>query len=107
MREGESCSAAARLLKNHEADLRSALGFPSPSGNALSDLMKDIPLDQNAKMVLAHAVNEAEMDNSFYIYTDHLLRGMLRFPNERSRSHEGYSSRSKRKDGPCSCGQRS
>src|ERR1035441_7070892 len=48
------------------------------------DLMKDIPLDQNAKMVLAHAVNEAEMDNSFYIYTDHLLRGMLRFPYEAS-----------------------
>ncbi len=72
------------LLKDHEPDLRSALGIPSPSGKALSDLMKDIPLDQDAKMVLARAVNEAEMDNSFYVYTDHLLCGMLRFPNDAS-----------------------
>ena len=44
--------------------------------------MKDIPLDRNAKMVLAYAINEAELDYSFYIYADHLLRGVLRFPNE-------------------------
>jgi len=82
IREAESHSVAASFLKDHETNLRSTLGIPMPSGKALIDLMKDIPLDRNAKMVLADAINEAELDNSFYIYTDHLLRGVLRFPNE-------------------------
>jgi len=53
--------------------------------------MKDIPLDRNAKMVLAYAFNEAELDSSFYIYGDHLLRGVLRFPNEAAEALQSIS----------------
>lgn len=91
MREGDTRSAARRLLKGHETSLRSALGIPSPSGKELINLMKDMPLDQNSKMALAFAFNEAELDNSFYIYTDHLLRGILRFPNEASDALQSIS----------------
>ena len=82
VREAETRSVAASLLEGHEISIRSTLGIPLPSGKAPIDLMKDIPLDRNAKMVLAYAFNEAEVDNSYYIYTDHILRGVLRFPNE-------------------------
>jgi ATP-dependent Clp protease ATP-binding subunit ClpC len=82
MREAESHSVAASFLKGHEAEIRTALGIFLPRGKAPIDLMKNIPLDQNAKMVLTYAMNEAALDDSFYIYVDHLLRGILRFPNE-------------------------
>jgi ATP-dependent Clp protease ATP-binding subunit ClpC len=91
MRERESRSVAAGFLKDHETNLRSTLGIPTPCGKPLTDLMKDIPLDRHAKMVLAFAINEAELDNSFYIYTDHLLRGILRFPNEASDALQSIS----------------
>lgn len=82
MREAESRSVAASFLKGHETDIRSTLGIPLPRGKASIDLKKDVPLDRNAKMVLAYAIKEAELDESFYIYVDHLLFGLLRFPNE-------------------------
>lgn len=82
MREAESRSVGASFLKGHETDIRSTLGIPLPSGKASIDLKKDLPLDRNAKMVLAYAIEEAELDESFYIYVDHLLFGLLRFPNE-------------------------
>lgn len=91
MREGDSRSAAAGLLKGHETSLRSALGVPLPSGKELINLMKDMPLDQNAKMALAYANKEAQFDDSFYIYTDHLLRGVLCFPNEASSALQSIS----------------
>jgi ATP-dependent Clp protease ATP-binding subunit ClpC len=82
MREAESRSVAASFLKGHEANIRSALSIPSPSGKPQIDLKRDIPLDRNAKMVLAYAIKEAELDESFYVLVDHLLFGLLRFPNE-------------------------
>lgn len=91
IREGDSRSAAAGLLKGHATSLRSALDIPSPSGKELTNLMKDMPLDQNAKMALAYAVKEAQSDDSFYIYTDHLLRGVLCFPNEASDALQSIS----------------
>jgi len=91
IRERESHSVAADFLKDNETNLRSTLGVPLPCGKPVTDLMKDIPLDRNAKMTLAFAFNEAELDNSFYIYTDHLLRGILRFPNEASDALQSIS----------------
>ncbi|MGP8271212.1 MAG: Clp protease N-terminal domain-containing protein [Terracidiphilus sp.] len=91
IRERESHSIASDILNNHETNLRSTLGIPLPCGKPLTDLMKDIPLDRNAKMTLAYAANEAELDNSLYIYTDHLLRGILRFPNEASDALQSIS----------------
>lgn len=40
-----------------------------------------IALDDDSKKTLAYAAEEAERDRQFWIDTDHLLRGMLRFPN--------------------------
>jgi hypothetical protein len=41
-------------------------------------------LNDNSKMVLAYAAQEAGLDDSYTIDTDHLLRALLRFPNEAS-----------------------
>jgi len=84
IREGDPRSAAVRILRDRETDLRSALGVASPSGKPLADLMRDVPFDQKAKMALAFSTEEAELDKSFYIDTDDLLLGILRFPNEAS-----------------------
>lgn len=82
MREAGPRSVAVRDLKGHETVLRNALGFNPGSGKPLSDLMKDIPLDSDSKKALAYAAQEADKDDSYSIDTDHLLRGLLRFPNE-------------------------
>ena len=81
MREGERRSVAVGFLKDHEMDLRSTLGISAPSGRAPIDLMRQVPLDGDAKMALAYAAREADLDESFYIHSDHLLRGILNFPN--------------------------
>jgi hypothetical protein len=39
-------------------------------------------LDPDSKRALAYAVVEADRDRSYWIDTDHLLRGLLRFPNK-------------------------
>jgi len=46
--------------------------------------MKDMKLDSDSKKSLAYAAQEADKDDSYTIDTDHLLRGLLRFPNEAS-----------------------
>ena len=84
MREGESRSVAARILKDQGINLRSSLGFPLRNGKPLTDPMKDMPLDADSKKVLAYSLEEAELDNSFYVDANHVLRGILRFPNEAS-----------------------
>jgi hypothetical protein len=71
-------------LKDHEEHLRSVLDIPAHKGKAVWDLKKDIPLDQNAKVALAYAAKEADFDEEYWIDTDHLLRGILSFPNEAS-----------------------
>jgi hypothetical protein len=54
-------------------------------------LMREIPLNDNSKKVLAYAFEEAEMDQEYWIDTDHLLRGLLRFPNEATTALESIS----------------
>lgn len=44
----------------------------------------DIPLTRDSKIALAYTAQEADSDWSSAIETDHLLRGLLRFPNEAS-----------------------
>jgi len=59
--------------------------IPWPLGKASKYQRKaEIRLDNNSKMALAYAAEEADMDKLAYIDTDHLLRGLLRFPNETS-----------------------
>ena len=41
-----------------------------------------IELDVDAKRALAFAVLEADRDREYWIDSDHLLRGLLRFPNK-------------------------
>jgi len=82
-RDQGSRADSVGCLKDNSAQLRSELGIPQkpiipgkilPAGT--------IPLNNNSKMVLAYAAQEANVDDSYYIDTDHLLRGILRFPNE-------------------------
>lgn len=42
---------------------------------------KEIPLDDHAKMALAYAAMEANRSLQYWIDSDHLLRGLLRFDN--------------------------
>jgi len=70
-------------LKDKIPDLCALLGIQWPFGKATKDqLMTDIPLDNNSKMALAYAAQEADLDQEYSIDTDHLLRALLRFPNE-------------------------
>jgi len=41
-----------------------------------------LELDAEAKRALAYAVLEADRDRNYWIDSDHLLRGILRFPNK-------------------------
>jgi hypothetical protein len=71
-------------LKARDADLRSALGiapFPQPIERSLLDPKTAIPLDSDANKTLAYTAQEAGLDWEFWIDADHLLRGLLRFPN--------------------------
>ena len=82
-REKGSRADAVGSLKEHTAQLRSELRIPPPPrGTENGFRLKSIPLNNNSKMALAYAAQEARMDDSYYIDTDHLLRGILRFPNE-------------------------
>jgi ATP-dependent Clp protease ATP-binding subunit ClpC len=70
-------------LKSDETRIRSELGIPKPPKTAGKlPLAGSIPLNNNSKMLLAYAAQEADKDDSCSIDTDHLLRGLLRFPNE-------------------------
>jgi ATP-dependent Clp protease ATP-binding subunit ClpC len=72
-------------LNEHTARLRTELAIPCPPKNTKGrDLMSDMRLNDNSKMVLAYAAQEAGLDDSYTIDTDHLLRALLRFPNEAS-----------------------
>jgi ATP-dependent Clp protease ATP-binding subunit ClpC len=85
LREGDWRSAAVKSLEKNERQLRSILGIPAPNLKVLkilADHKKEIPLDQNAKLALAYAAKEAEIDHSSSLNTDHLLRGILCFANE-------------------------
>ena len=78
-----SCPLSA--VKAQESDLRTLLKAHSRSDiKTPSDMGPNVGLDPEAKKVLAYAAQEATADDSYFIDADHLLRGLLCFPNEAS-----------------------
>jgi len=83
--EGKTRISEIDSLKNRIPELCALLGIPWPLGKASKkQLMADLRLNNNLKMAMKYSAEEAEMDQLAYIDTDHLLRGLLRFPNEAS-----------------------
>lgn len=83
--EGKTRISEIDSLKSRIPELCALLGIQWPLGNASKkQLMTDMRLDNNSKMAMKYSVEEAEMDQLPYIYADHLLRGLLRFPNKAS-----------------------
>jgi ATP-dependent Clp protease ATP-binding subunit ClpC len=81
----DSRAVAVGLLKDKVFELCAAMEIPQrPSTNVPYGTNIEIPLDRNAKIVLAYAAEESNGDRQFSIDTDHLLRGLLRFRNEAS-----------------------
>jgi hypothetical protein len=57
--------------------------LPSPiAGSDCQGRLNRLELDVEAKRALAFAVLEADRDREYWIDTDHLLRGLMRFPNK-------------------------
>jgi len=80
--ESDSTLSGIAPLKELAISLRAHLELPhlpSTSHPYLRD--RDIPLTQEGKKVLAYAVMEADRRRDYWIDCDHLLRGLLRFPN--------------------------
>jgi len=92
VREGGWRAEAITPLQANATQLRSLLDLPV-SANPLSraDLNQDLRLTDDAKRVLAYAAQEAGTDNSDDIDTDHLLRGILSFPNEAATALQSLS----------------
>jgi len=67
-----------KRIKDHFAELK----LPPATRKELD--MRDIPLDDDVKIVLAWAVDEANSDGSKRIEPEHLLRGLLCFENATS-----------------------
>ena len=84
--EEDSRAQRAGLLKANAWYLRWLSGLPqlpSPTaGGNCEDKTNQLELDLDAKRALAFAVLEADRDREYWIDTDHLLRGLLRFPNK-------------------------
>jgi len=84
-----SRAAVVGSLKDKLLDICAALGVPvRPSTEIPYDRKVVIPLDDTSKIVLAFAVEEADGDGQYWIDTDHLLRGLLRFRNDVSTALE-------------------
>lgn len=83
--EGKTRISEIDSLKNRIPELCALLGIQWPLGKASKkQVMTDMRLDNNSKIAMKYSAEEAEMDQLAYIDTDHLLRGLLRFPNEAS-----------------------
>jgi hypothetical protein len=79
-------------LKDKLIDVCTLLGIPHRPCTEIPYKTKlEIPLDQDSKKVLAYATKEAGRDWQYWIDTDHLLRGILRFPNQASKALESIS----------------
>lgn len=85
--EGESRACRIGLLKEKAVELRAAAGIAHLPLTALPYFRKAaIPLNSEVKKVLAYAGEEADAEKQFWIDSDHLLRGLLRFSNEATSS---------------------
>jgi ATP-dependent Clp protease ATP-binding subunit ClpC len=72
-------------LKDLAIDLRAHMGVPHLPSTIHPYLRERIiPLDSNGKKALAYAAKESDRDRQYWIDCDHLLRGLLRFPNPAS-----------------------
>jgi hypothetical protein len=84
--EEDSRAQRSGLLKANAWYLRWLSGLPqlpSPTaGGNCQDKANQLEFDLDAKRALAFAVLEADRDREYWIDTDHLLRGLLRFPNK-------------------------
>ena len=81
--EETSPAAIAGSLKDRLIELCPLLGIQlRPCTDVPYKQNAEIPLDRDSKIVLAYTSREADSDWSSAIETDHLLRGLLRFPNE-------------------------
>jgi hypothetical protein len=83
----EASSRACQIasLKQHAVALRALLMIPHlPSTSTPYRQKNEIPLDNGAKKALAYAAMEADEDREYWLDTDHLLRGLLRFSNNAS-----------------------
>jgi hypothetical protein len=77
-------------LKANALYLRWLVGLPAlpakevyPIANLQTKVIDEsLELDAEAKRALAYAVLEADRDRNYWIDSDHLLRGILRFPNK-------------------------
>ena len=78
------------LLKANAVLLRRAVEVPHlPSKNMPYKEGPDIPLDREAKKIIWLAIGEADRYREYWIDTDHLLRGMLSFPNQAAEAIKG------------------
>ena len=71
-------------LRSHAAEFRASFGvtpLPQRLDPSLIRPRAALPLEDDAKKALWYATQEAHLDQEFWIDTDHLLRGLLRFPN--------------------------
>jgi ATP-dependent Clp protease ATP-binding subunit ClpC len=85
----DSRAVAVGSLKDKIVELCALMGNPHrPSTDVPYNSRIDIPLNRNVKMTLAYAAEESNKDQQFWIDTDHLLRGLLRFPNDASSALE-------------------
>jgi ATP-dependent Clp protease ATP-binding subunit ClpA len=81
----EEGSRAERIgqLKANAFYLRWLAELPAlPALSLGSDSNASIEPDMEARRALAFAVLEADRDREYWIDSDHLLRGLLRFPNK-------------------------
>jgi len=90
--ESDRTSARIYSLKEHAVALRALTGIPHHPTTETPYLQKhDVGLDDDAKKVLAYTALEADADWDAEIDTDHLVRGILRFPNVASAALESIS----------------
>ena len=84
-REPNSRANYISELRSHAAGFRAAFGvgpLPERFDSSLIRRRPQLPLEDDAKKALRFAAQEADLDREFWIDTDHLLRGLLRFPND-------------------------
>jgi len=87
--EADSALSGVAPLKELAVTLRAQMEIPHLPSTSLPYLRdRDIPLTQDGKKVLAYAVVEADRGWDYWINCDHLLRGLLRFPNVASHALE-------------------
>lgn len=69
-------------LKANGLYLRWLVALPALPSAVAPDHEGHPELDHDARRALAYAIAEADRDREYWIDSDHLLRGLLRFPNK-------------------------